>query len=154
MWQVIHSLFTGRDRSRNEPPSRISIVALAVGEQDKSILRAISGQKPVDTHFADSCEEALAIANRLIAPVILFDRDWPGTDWRVAVEQLAATPHGACVILISGVADDNLWQELIRRGGYDVLAKPLRTEDVARVLMLALSYWRVTATPAVPSSRS
>jgi FixJ family two-component response regulator len=154
MWQVIHSLFAGRAPAPVVPSSRISIVGLVVSEPDKRVLRTISGRMPVDMHFAESCEEALASAIQLVAPVILFDRDWPAPDWRVTVERLAATPQGACIILTSGVADDYLWQELIRRGGYDILAKPLRTDDVARVLMLALSYWRATERPTVPSSIS
>ena len=110
MWQVIRSILAGKAPSRMVSPSRISVVALAVGEQDRCILRTISAQKPVDMHFAESSEEALALANQWIAPVILFDRDWPKTDWRVVVERLAATPHGACVILMSGVAGtDSAW---------------------------------------------
>jgi FixJ family two-component response regulator len=46
------------------------------------------------------------------------------------------------VILVSGVRDDYLWQEVIRRGGYDVLPKPLRADSVARIVKLALSYWK------------
>jgi DNA-binding NtrC family response regulator len=115
---------------------------LVVSEQDRSVLTAICGHEPLDMHFVESCPEAIALAQQLIAPVILFDRDWPETEWRIAIEKLAALPHGACIILMSGVADDYLWQELIRRGGYDVLAKPLRTDAAARALKLALSHWR------------
>jgi hypothetical protein len=43
--------------------------------------------------------------------------------------------------LASRVADDYLWQELIRCGGHDLLAKPFRAEDAARALKLAASFW-------------
>jgi FixJ family two-component response regulator len=72
----------------------------------------------------------------------------------MAVESLAASTHGACVILMSGVADDYLFQELIRRGGYDILPKPLRPDNAARVVKLALSYWNRTTQPAAPARRS
>lgn len=36
------------------------------------------------------------------------------------------------VILISRVADEYLWNELFRIGGFDVLRKPLRADEVER----------------------
>jgi DNA-binding NtrC family response regulator len=135
-------------------PSRVPIVALVVSDQDRRVLTSITGLEPLDVYFAESCEQGRALANELTAPVILFDRDWPGIEWRTAVQRLADSPHQACVILMSGVADPYLWQELIRRGGYDLLPKPLRVHDVARIIKLALSYWSSTPGPAVPARRS
>ena len=48
---------------------------------------------------------------------------------------------------MSGVADDYLCQELIRQGGYDILPKPLRADNAARVVKLALSYWNSSKLP-------
>jgi DNA-binding NtrC family response regulator len=134
--------------------SRVPIIALVVNEQDRHVLTSIADQGPWDVHFAESCEEAGAVANQLGAPVILFDRNWPGTEWRTAVENLAASAHRACVVLVSGVADDYLFQELNRHGGYDILPKPLRPDNAARVVKLALSYWNRSTKPAVPARRS
>jgi CheY-like chemotaxis protein len=133
MWRMIYSFFT----SKETVPARAAIVALVVSEQDRGVLR---GSGP-DVRFAESCAEAGALSERLRSPIILFDRDWPGTEWRTAVASLAASPHGACVVLLSGVSDDYLRQEVIRMGGYDVLPKPLRAENVQRAVKLALSYW-------------
>jgi len=44
-------------------------------------------------------------------------------------------------MLISRVADDNLWNEVVCNGGYDVLRKPLRQPDVLRAVKFAWSYW-------------
>jgi len=140
---MVRSLLAGVMRPRIALPSRVTIVALVVNEQDRNVLANVFGRQPVDVHFAESCEQALVFAQRLSAPVILVDRDWPGTEWRTAVASLAVLPHHACVILVSGVADAYLWQELVRRGGYDILSKPLRAEDCLRVVKLALSYWSI-----------
>jgi DNA-binding NtrC family response regulator len=138
-----------RNHRRPILPSRVTIVALVVNEQDRQVLEKVLGEEPLDVHFAESCAQALALATRLSARVILLDRDWPGTEWKAAVERLASSPHHACVILMSGVADAYLWQELVRRDGYDILPKPLRAEDVLRVVKLALSYWSIrTPKPA------
>lgn len=149
MREIIHSLFAGVTRRRIVRPSRVTIVALVVDKQDRHVLANVFGQQPLDVHFAESCEQASVFAQRLSAPVILVDRDWPGTEWRTAVASLAALPHHACVILVSGVADAYLWQELVRRDGYDILPKPLRAEDCLRVVKLALSYWSIRTPKSV-----
>jgi CheY-like chemotaxis protein len=139
--QVIHSLFARTTPSPGILPPRVPVVALIVSEQDRCVLARASGEEPRDVHFVESFEEACAVAKRLTVPVILLDRDWPGTDWRVILQSLAASTHPACVISVSSVADDNLLQEVVRLRGYDVLPKPLREDTVARVLKLAVSYW-------------
>lgn len=47
-------------------------------------------------------------------------------------------------MLISPVADDYLWNEVVSNGGYDVLAKPLRQQDVLRAVKFAWSYLNST----------
>jgi DNA-binding NtrC family response regulator len=117
------------------------LVALIVEERDRSVLSSVSSLERLDVRFAESCEEACSTANQLTAPVILLDRDWPESEWRTTVQRLKASPHRACVILVSGVSDVYLWEEVIRRGGYEVLPKPLQADKVTRTLKLALSYW-------------
>ena len=86
--------------------------------------------------------------DRLRAPVILCDRDLPGNGWRGMVEGLASSPHRACVILVSAVVDTYLWNEVVRTGGFDVLSKPIRDDDVARAVRLAWSYWNAATKPS------
>jgi DNA-binding NtrC family response regulator len=129
-------------------PTRIPIVALVVSDHDREVLTSISDHEPVEIHFAESHVGAWDALNRLNSPLILYDRDWPNGEWRTAVQTFASSPRRSCVILASRVADDYLWQELIRCGGYDLLAKPFRPDDVARSLKLALSYWRSASAAA------
>ena len=147
VWELVHSLFTGGPSRRVTLTQRALVVALVVNEQDRRVLTSVFGDEPLDVRFAESCEEAVSIANRLTAPIILLDRDWPETEWRAAVKRLTASPHHACVILLSGVSDAYLWQELTRRGGYDVLPKPLQADKVERAVKLALSYWNSASKP-------
>src|SRR5579862_321813 len=148
VWRIIHSFFTRRSL-RPYRDSRISIVALVVSEHDRSVLTRVANREQWDLHFAESCAEAWAAMSQCLAPVILYDRDWPATEWRAVVQKLASSPHRACVVLTSGVVDDGLRQELTRWGGYEILVKPLREESVTRVIKLALSYWRNASRPEV-----
>lgn len=130
--------------SRYATAARVIIVALVIEAQDRILLASIGRGHHWDMHFADTAQAALAAANELSAPIILYDRDLPGTEWRNVVQTLASSPHSACVILISKVSDDYLWNEVARTGGYDVLPKPLQEADVVRAVKLASSYWNST----------
>ena len=171
MWESIHSFLSAipgwlrRERgagarpqgrqSRNwEPSPRIPIVALVVSDQDRKVLADISAEHLLDVHFAKSCDETWNVTHRLNAPVVVVDRDWPQAEWRAVVHSLASLPQRACVILISAVADEYLWQELVRCGGYDTLAKPLRAGEAARALKLALSYWSLASSAVAPGPNS
>jgi FixJ family two-component response regulator len=83
--------------------------------------------------------------SKLESPIIIWDRDLPSEDWRDVVHTLAALPQRPCVLLLSRVVDDYLWNEVVRVGGYDVLSKPLKEAEVVRVVRLAWSYWASTA---------
>jgi len=148
MWKAIQSFLRARkgnqDLQRDQPAGSLSafpVVALILGEQDRALLMNIAIPRGIDVRFAASCSEAWTIANQTEAPVILCDRDLPGIEWRDAMQILASAPQRPSVILTSKVVDDYLWQEVIRNGGYGVLPKPLREQDVVRSVKLAWSYW-------------
>jgi FixJ family two-component response regulator len=148
MWKSIRSFLRvwkgSQDLQRDQqakPSFAKPIVALIIGERDRALLTNVAIRTGIDIRFTDSCSEAWTIANQLEAPVILCDRDLPGAEWRDVMQILASAPQRPSVILTSRVVDDYLWQEVIHNGGYDVLRKPLREEDVVRSVRLAWSYW-------------
>jgi DNA-binding NtrC family response regulator len=132
------------DARQTAPPARVRIIALLVNQEDRQVLAAHEG---FETHFAESLENAWGLMKMLNTPVVLLDRNWPGADWRATIQRFASFSHRPCVILISGVADDYLWEAVVHWGGYDVLAKPLQSDAVERVIKLALAYWDVALGP-------
>jgi DNA-binding NtrC family response regulator len=126
------------------PPARVLGVALVVNQQDRQVLDA---QGAFEAHLAESLENAWDLMKIFHAPVVLLDRNWPGIDWRAAIQRFASSPDRPCVILISGVADEYLWESVVQWGGYDILAKPLRVDAVERVIKLALAYREVALGP-------
>ncbi len=138
--------------SRQRARRGVPIVVAGAGDQDRDALREAGDSEQWDVQFTNSCEEARTLANKGTAPVILCDRDLPETQWREAVRTLSALPHRPIVILVSKVADENLWSEVFRIGGFDILAKPLQAEDARRAVNLALSYWRSETAMALKQS--
>jgi len=150
MWSVIKSLLSGapdksgEDKQRSSEATPIGIVALVAADRDRDLLTNVADRNQLDMRFAGSCGEAWAMASKLRVPVILCDRDLPAVEWRDIVRILGSALHRPAVILTSRVVDDFLWQEVIRYGGYGVLAKPFVEDDVVRSVRLAWSYWMST----------
>jgi CheY-like chemotaxis protein len=134
-------------------PGPLAVIGLVTSDADRCVLSGICARSGWPLVFADTPEDARVARDKLKAPVILCDRDLPGSGWRQTVEVLASSPHRACVILLSGVVDTYLWDEVARTGGYDVLSKPLREDEVVRVVRLAWSYWN-SATRNTPLPRT
>ena len=132
----------------SRPLGRLTVIALVSGDADRRELMGICGRKGWNLLFAGSLEEARTALEKVRAPVVLCDRDLPGSGWRSTVEGLASSPHRACVILVSAVVDSYLWNEVVRLGGFDVLSKPFREDEVARAVRLAWSYWNNAAKPS------
>jgi DNA-binding NtrC family response regulator len=91
-------------------------------------------------HLAGTCGEAWGLLKQQNAPIVLCDRDFPGTEWRDVIQMMSSGPDLVYSILVSNVADDYLWNEVIRHGGYDVLSSPFREEELLRAMRLAWSY--------------
>jgi FixJ family two-component response regulator len=170
MWRAIQSFFSNASSvaRRGSCASTLSlngnvgastaqviVIGLLVDNHDRRLLANVSSGNGWVVHFVDSLAEALAAAGNLRVPVILCDRDLVGAYWRETVARLASSSFPACVILISRAADDHLWEEVIRSGGYEVLSRPLRSEEVVRVIKLAWSFWNsMLKMPAYSRKRS
>ncbi len=141
MWQRIRSLFAAPVAPPSEAPrSRITIVSL-LDDQDRSLIKELCNEKQWDVFFAKTCAEARQASEQIQPQIILIDRDLADGDWRGSLSACASSSAGACALLISKVADDYLWNEVVCNGGYDVLRKPLREPDVLRAVKFAWSYW-------------
>ena len=133
-----------KNRTRNsEPP--LTVLAVTTSYPDRELLQEICLSAGWKITFADDLAEAMGRP----AGIVLCDRDLAGIDWRQAIRQLASSPHPRRVILASYVVDDYLWDEVIHCGGYDVLPKPFRVQEVTHTIQFA---W-AAVTKSLPSVR-
>jgi len=154
MWLAIGSLLARVKRMfHGVPPSpgsaRVRIVGLLADARDRELLTAAAGRHQWDVTLAGTYPEARQLLEKIRAPVVLCDRDLLDQDWGSMVRGLAECSHRACILLVSKVADDYLWNEVIRRGGCDILYKPLHEDEVVRAVKLAWSYWNLAASPSM-----
>ncbi len=118
----------------------VRVLALVPKDSDRQVLSEIAERSKWHLDFALSYESAVELIRSHKFAVILCDRDLSSAfNWREAVQKLAGLAPGSCVMLTSPVNDDVLWQEVIDRGGYDVLTKPFHEERVVRSVRFACS---------------
>jgi DNA-binding NtrC family response regulator len=119
----------------------IEVLAITGDAAQREALARIAQECGWRLHLAASSGEAESALTARGGAVVIFDRDLPGEDWRVVLPRLARLPQAGCVLLASRVADEYLWQEVIRHHGHDVLPKPFQPGAVARIVSCAWS-WR------------
>lgn len=130
-----------RKRSTDASPVKITMLCVLEGTLDRSVVDGVSKRNQWEVLHAATIDEARRLADRHRPQVILFDRDVAGVNWRYVVSALASASGGGCVLLISRVVDDYLWNEVVSNSGYDILRKPLGEEELVRNIRLASSYF-------------
>lgn len=118
-----------------------SILAIVPEGADRAVLRALSDADGWEVIFADS-PKAMAIRDEPLQPIVFYDRRFDGYDWREAVRSFARSSSHPFVILLSPTFDQNLWEELERIGGSDILRSPIEQERTRRAVNRAWWLWR------------
>jgi hypothetical protein len=124
-------------RKPREPFAQIRVLCLLADPPDRTVVDDVCRKNAWKVYFASHPGNG----HPLRPNIILLDRDLTESGWRESMIALAESSPGACIMLASRVMDGYLWNEVVRHGGYDVLAKPLREPEVSRALRLAWSYW-------------
>lgn len=120
-----------------------AVVRLVVMTQDEPFFERLRT-------IADACKWRIArsrsideLGQQVISPpppIVVYEREWDGGDWRTGLTKLSEIPARPCVLLASRVADEYLWQEVVRYHGYDILPKTAPDDKLIRVLKFAWSW--------------
>jgi hypothetical protein len=87
--------------------------------------------------WARSVKRGVEICRSEYAPIVIYDRNLPNVDWRRALDQLSMAASGGRVLLAASEVDEDLWRLVLRRHGYDVLARSAGAEQLKRELRFA-----------------
>jgi DNA-binding NarL/FixJ family response regulator len=138
VWLV--NWFKKLDEEPPPPDERPRILAVAMPIDDRVSLGWMGDEYNWKIRFTQSPREAFALASRHPFEVILCDRTQPGYPWREVMYRLAACSPQSCILLVSPVSDDGLWQSVLQHGGYDVLIRPLKESTTVRTIQSALRF--------------
>jgi FixJ family two-component response regulator len=123
---------------RRKQPSNPRVLALIREGPNLLALRSIFQEAGLALTFWER-----RLPNRVeIAPIVIFDRELSPVHWPDQVRDLANKSPRPYIILLSSSIDTNLWDELQRVGGSDILRTPLDRESLLAAIRRAWQLWR------------
>lgn len=124
-----------------------TMVAAFRSENDRRELERIIGPCQWKLIWTPTCASAIEAVQQSVAPIIISGRTFIDGGWRDIWNRLRTRLNPPMYILASRLADEALWAEVLNLGGYNLLLKPFRAEEVIRTVHGALMSWKA-AQPA------
>jgi DNA-binding NtrC family response regulator len=118
--------------ARNKRPR---LLLVSPYKDDPATVEAMLAQYSIAK--AASVVDALANITRDRPAVVLCEEDLPDGGWNDLLAALADMEPPPPLVVMSRTADERLWSKVLRRGGFDVVAKPLDREEVCRIVPTA-----------------
>ena len=130
----------GLNKSVNR--SEIKLLAISKDRGSQEQLKDLAELYGWDLFLCGNCQRAESILKIESFPIVLCDSEALDISWREVFQMIRRSDPSRCLILCSRTDDDCLWHEVVRRGGYDVIDKPLREEQVVRTVKFAWAFWK------------
>ena len=114
-------------------------VALVISpvEEDHNTLQQLFQQQGWNLHATRSLDSASTFLKENAVSIVITERDLAVGNWKDVLKVMHGLREPPLLVVISRLADNNLWAEALNLGVYDVLAKPLVQAEVVRVLTSA-----------------
>jgi DNA-binding NtrC family response regulator len=138
------------------PPTRPNLSATAatvevllVSEhaETQSALASIFENTNWTLYQVPSADDALHFLSLRPMGVVITEASLPDQNWNGLLNALERLRRPPKVIVTAANAGEILWADVLHRGGFDVLPKPLEPSDVTRLVSLAWLEWREIARP-------
>ncbi|MGE5647876.1 MAG: two-component system response regulator [Acidobacteriota bacterium] len=120
----------------------VSVLSVSPTEDDRVLLAHVFSHSNWTLEHVRSCAEAIAAAKRGDVGVIISAAELPDGSWHDIFNAVKDQPAPPRIIVVSNLADDRLWADVLDLGGYDVLGKPFEQNEVIRVVSLAWRQWK------------
>jgi DNA-binding response OmpR family regulator len=116
------------------PRHRVTVMLVGEYENDRLLLTEVSRKFGWRLFEVQNRREAIRCLRSNDVQVVLAEREYPRDDWKRMLQDLRHISPSPQLIVTSRDADDYLWSEVLNLGGFDVLPRPLRQEEVERVV--------------------
>jgi DNA-binding NtrC family response regulator len=157
--QAVISRLSGSTRLRSMPhravvdaaPGALAVMGEGPG---RDALQGVFRDAGWKLTVADTSASAIASQEKEPLPIILYERELTERGWRQAVSLFSRLSPRPCVVLLSRSSDKNLWDELVRCGGFDLLRTPVDRDAVVRTVRAGWSIWRSQHKPRQLAQRN
>ena len=123
-----------------QPASRI--LAIVPQGPNRLLVQAISRDAGWTLTLSDTSPGLILGQGADLPSIIIYDRESSPQNWREVVGALTSHSPRPYVILLSPNADANLWDELQRAGGSDILRTPVSRDHLLGALQRAWLLWQ------------
>lgn len=130
-----------RENSRQPP----RVLAVTADLRFYSCVLSAASSARWRTDWARTLNRAVELCRLKSPPIVIYDSNLPGVDWRHAFERLSALPGCPRILLAAPTIDEELWRNVLRSHGYDVVEREANSEQLERVFRFA---WLSLPTPA------
>lgn len=120
----------------------VSVLAVLPAMEDQNSLQQIFSHSKWKLALADAWDPARALIEDRDAGVVITDRQLPDGHWQDVLIELQGRSAAPALIVVSRLADNGLWAEVLNLGGYDVLATPFQAAEVIRSVSFAWRHWQ------------
>lgn len=124
-----------------QPDHTCTALAVNLADEDGTLLAGILRGSNWSVKQVGTCQQAIAHARNQAVPVMLCERQMRDGNWKALLGGLREGSSPPALIVVSRLADERLWAEVLNIGGYDVLLTPFDSSELFRVLFLAWSDW-------------
>jgi DNA-binding NtrC family response regulator len=121
-------------------PPASSVLAVGLLVEDHQILREVLDDTGMPVVTAATVREAMHLLDRDCPAVIISESNLPDGTWKDLLDISAWHSPVRNLIVVSRLADEFIWAEVLNLGGWDVLAKPLDKEEVLRSVISAFGF--------------
>jgi CheY-like chemotaxis protein len=134
-------------KARSSPvtvPHRPKLLSVSAEAEDHTVLQRMLSGLGMSVAAVCSCQEALDYLRHDEVSVIFCESSMSDGSWKDLLNHVSTAVEAPPLVVTSRLADDYLWSEVLNLGGWDVLAKPFRQQEVLYVIDSA---WNHKATP-------
>src|ERR1041385_7912810 len=129
---------TGRPKIPTSASDGTSVLLVSPDRDDSRYLRDVLSHLGSGLVAVSSCKSSKASLRDGRFGIVITERDLPDGNWLDVLSSVQSLSNPPLLIVVSRLADEYLWAEVLNRCGYDVLAKPFARDEVMRVVGHAL----------------
>lgn len=104
-----------------------------------TLLKRYLGKKGYEVEIAHSGEAGLALFKKTKFDLVLCDYRLPDKDGLEIIQSLKSHYPGVEIIVITGYSDVKLAVQVIKKGAYDYVTKPIHPEEILHTIKAALT---------------
>jgi DNA-binding NtrC family response regulator len=123
------------------PAATPTVLAILPAAEDQASMKQIFGHSQWNLHVVETLGHARPLIDELAAGVVISDHSLPDGSWQDVLLELQCRRVDPVLIVVSRLADDGLWAEVLNLGGHDVLAAPLQAQEAILSVSIAWRHW-------------